>query len=305
MNTRTHGQYGKLMLVADAAMQRTPAFERAVALARATDAALHIVIIDHVSAIEALSAYDAKTAEDARAAWLQSRRSWLASQAQLLQAFGLKVTTDALWAKSVRTELLAYITEYTPDLVIKDVHHESAIRRLLLTPLDWHLLRDSAAPVLLVNTLAHALPRRIVAAVDVAATAEGTDFNDAILKAALGLAIQCDAELHVVTSVDFPMTETEGFAGLMTWTPEMFDTMRKNQAEALAELARTRSVPAERTQLLTGPAASAIASFAESAHTDVIVVGTHRRDGLDRLLMGSVTESIVHTAPCDVLVIAP
>jgi nucleotide-binding universal stress UspA family protein len=51
--------------------------------------------------------------------------------------------------------------------------------------------------------------------------------------------------------------------------------------------------------------ANAIVEYARSIHADVIVVGTHGRDGVSRLLMGSVAELVVRHAPCPVLVVRP
>jgi nucleotide-binding universal stress UspA family protein len=44
-----------------------------------------------------------------------------------------------------------------------------------------------------------------------------------------------------------------------------------------------------------------ILRVAEEIHADLIVMGTHGRTGLGRLLMGSVAEQVVRRAPCPVL----
>ena len=55
--------------------------------------------------------------------------------------------------------------------------------------------------------------------------------------------------------------------------------------------------------LLEGDAASEIARYAADAGIDVIVIGTHGRTGVDRLVMGSVAEKVMREAPCSVLVV--
>jgi nucleotide-binding universal stress UspA family protein len=47
----------------------------------------------------------------------------------------------------------------------------------------------------------------------------------------------------------------------------------------------------------------AIACLAREEHADLIVVGTHGRSGLTRLLMGSTAESLLRYSPCQVLVV--
>jgi nucleotide-binding universal stress UspA family protein len=59
------------------------------------------------------------------------------------------------------------------------------------------------------------------------------------------------------------------------------------------------------TQILEGDPVDMILRAAEETHTDVIVMGTHGRTGLGRLLLGSVAESVIRKAPCPVLSAKP
>ncbi len=52
-----------------------------------------------------------------------------------------------------------------------------------------------------------------------------------------------------------------------------------------------------------GPAATAIVSHARTGKFDLIVVGTHARGGVTRLVLGSVAETVLRSAPCPVLVV--
>lgn len=54
---------------------------------------------------------------------------------------------------------------------------------------------------------------------------------------------------------------------------------------------------------LEGDPAGQIVQYADDAGVDVIVIGTHGRTGVDRLLMGSVAEKVMREAPCSVLVV--
>jgi nucleotide-binding universal stress UspA family protein len=55
--------------------------------------------------------------------------------------------------------------------------------------------------------------------------------------------------------------------------------------------------------LRKGDARTAILAFAEELHPDLIVMGTHGRRGVSRLVLGSVAESVARTAPCPVLLV--
>jgi nucleotide-binding universal stress UspA family protein len=55
--------------------------------------------------------------------------------------------------------------------------------------------------------------------------------------------------------------------------------------------------------LLEGDPAGEIVHYATDAGIDLIVMGTHGRTGVERLLMGSVAEKVLRDAPCSVLVV--
>jgi nucleotide-binding universal stress UspA family protein len=67
---------------------------------------------------------------------------------------------------------------------------------------------------------------------------------------------------------------------------------------------RTRHVRVE-SQVLEGDPVDMILRAAEETHSDVIVMGTHGRTALTRLLLGSVAESVIRKAPCPVLTTKP
>jgi nucleotide-binding universal stress UspA family protein len=54
---------------------------------------------------------------------------------------------------------------------------------------------------------------------------------------------------------------------------------------------------------LQGDPATEIVHYARDSASDLIVMGTHGRTGLERLLMGSVAEKVMRDAPCSVLVV--
>ena len=57
------------------------------------------------------------------------------------------------------------------------------------------------------------------------------------------------------------------------------------------------------SQVCAGPPAATIVQVAEDRAVDLIVLGTHGRQGLAHLMLGSVAEQVVRTAPCAVLTV--
>jgi nucleotide-binding universal stress UspA family protein len=88
-------------------------------------------------------------------------------------------------------------------------------------------------------------------------------------------------------------------------TPELHDEVSdeaywKRQLEQIRPV-NTR-IPVHHV-LLEGDPAGEIVRYAQDAAMDLIVMGTHGRTGLERLLMGSVAEKVMRDAPCSVLVV--
>jgi universal stress protein A len=110
--------------------------------------------------------------------------------------------------------------------------------------------------------------------------------------------------LSVVASI--PMTESTGFGGV-AYSPEAEQALWNAELEGVhEELTRTAEAlhaTAVDKRAEVGDAASTICHVAEELDVDVIVVGSHGRSGVSRLLLGSTSEHVVRHAVCPVLVV--
>jgi nucleotide-binding universal stress UspA family protein len=126
-----------------------------------------------------------------------------------------------------------------------------------------------------------------------------TDFStssDAPLAYATALARDMGAVLLIVHVEEPPLAYGGG---------EMYYGVAEPDYESIRRMLENvkptdPSVPCER-RLVTGDPATAIVELAREENVDLIVMGTHGRTGLRRLLMGSIAEAVVRTAPCPVL----
>jgi nucleotide-binding universal stress UspA family protein len=139
--------------------------------------------------------------------------------------------------------------------------------------------------------------RSILAAVDFSENAEQA------LAAAVDLAKQCGAELHVVHALDLPIPIFNPYAVSI---PDALLTQARDEAsrrlrETVEKLGR-QGVTAK-SHLTEVPAAPAIARVAEDLGADLVVMGTHGHTGLKHVLLGSVAERTLRLAPCSVLIV--
>ena len=84
------------------------------------------------------------------------------------------------------------------------------------------------------------------------------------------------------------------------------DLERQASAELAQVLPEAQQATIEVTRAVAiGSPSQKIVETAEAEHVDLIVMATHGRTGLSHLLIGSVAERVVRTAPCPVLTIRP
>jgi nucleotide-binding universal stress UspA family protein len=136
-----------------------------------------------------------------------------------------------------------------------------------------------------------------------------TDFSppsDAALEYARILAAKFGSSLQLLHVIDEPNASSAFVAdGYAPNTENIRQGMLMQARERLAQVIKV----AERTHIrvtadaVIGMPASAIVDYAAATGTSLVVMGTHGRTGLAHLLMGSVAEHVVRTAPCPVLTV--
>ncbi|NWB29826.1 universal stress protein [Pseudomonas gingeri] len=292
-------QYQRLLLITDRHLPQSPALERAAALAVTSGAALHITAL--VEPPPRIHLIERSMDEAARTTYMAHYRTWLQEVTQGLRDSGLALTTEAIWTEDPLQEILVHARELKPDLLIKDVYLEPMLKRVFTTPLDWQLLQDSPVPVHLVNGRGLDLPRRIVAAVDTSGTEGGlTAFNRKIITTAQALAVQCDAELHLLYAYDLSPAFMSDPSVAMIWVDELREALR----EPFTRLADEYGVAPEFRHFLMGTPVGVLHDFVRESSIDVVVMGTVQPKGLGKII-GDTTERALLIADCSILTVKP
>lgn len=128
-----------------------------------------------------------------------------------------------------------------------------------------------------------------------------TDFSersDHAFKLACALARDHGAQLTVAHVLAPPIVVPVD--GIVPVVPEAVE--EQVRAKLLQVSPTDPHIRVER-KLLLGDAAHEIVALAKNSHCDLIVMGTHGRTGLSRLLMGSVAEIVLRRALCPVLTV--
>ena len=129
---------------------------------------------------------------------------------------------------------------------------------------------------------------------------DGSEPAGAAVDHAIDLAANSGATLHVLSVVD-----SSAYASLDVSSEQALDELEANAEAATGEIAETAAEAGIEavTEVSVGTPHEQITDYADAADVDLIVMGTHGRTGLDRFLLGSVTERVVRAAPAPVLTV--
>lgn len=211
-----------------------------------------------------------------------------------------------------RKEISAYAKEWAADLVLIGSHGHGAVGRFLLGSVAQGVLRTAPCSVEIVRCR---LPDGGRASKGSMKVLLATDGSPCSVEAANAAARQIwpQGSVFRVVSVEELM-----IVGNQTEASSLAAMYPTSQLELMEKLARDRamSAAADANTILTkagrkvveascplGDPRSVIVEIANGWPADLVVLGSHGRRGLDRLLMGSVSESVAIHAACSVRVI--
>lgn len=129
---------------------------------------------------------------------------------------------------------------------------------------------------------------------------DGSPAAEDAIKHAVDLAEKYGARVHGLYVVD-----ASAFASVEAGSEMVVDALEQEGQQAVDEVrerAEAAGLEAE-THVVSGTAYRSILDYAEAEGIDLIVMGTHGRRGIERFLLGSVTERVVRSADVPVLTV--
>lgn len=201
--------------------------------------------------------------------------------------------------------ILDYADEQEVDLIVMGTHGRRALGRVLMGSVAREVVRQASCPVLTVRASEDGGEvgreiRRILVPVDFSDYAR-MGFDTAVAVAeTFGARLQA---LHVVEEALYPDFYYPILASSENVPAEIQERLEKALAEWLEETGGRPAEVALELHVGAGRAAAEIATFAEEHDSDLIVLSSHGRTGLERVLVGSVAEGTIRRAPCPVLTV--
>lgn len=194
------------------------------------------------------------------------------------------------------------------DVIVIGTHGRSAMSRLMVGSVAEHVVRTASCPVLTVRHPEHDFVEE-GAMIGLKQVVVATDFGDAA-EAALAYGREFARTfgarlvlLHVVDNVLTRPYAAEGYVAAYPQLQQEIETAARKQLDALITEDNRRTLAANAVILKSNNPAAAIVDYARDANVDIVIMGTHGRGAVAHMLMGSVAERVVRTAPCPVLTV--
>jgi nucleotide-binding universal stress UspA family protein len=165
------------------------------------------------------------------------------------------------------------------EIILMGRHGRTGLKRLLMGSVTARVIGHSPCKVMIVPEGTEFACKKILIATD------GSKYSEAASREAISIAKRCGSDLIVLSVA----------------TKEKNLPAAKKSVDKISNLAKKEDIKVD-TLTLRGMPYEVIVKTAEKKKADVIVVGSHGRTGLKRVLMGSVTERVIGHAKCAVLV---
>lgn len=212
-----------------------------------------------------------------------------------------KVRTVIMRDLNPPTAILDFIREHSIDLIVMGTHGRSALGHFFLGSVAEEVVRHSPSPVLTVAQKREAYSsnpnyKKILVAYDF------SEHSRHAAREARALALQFGASIDVL----YVLAQEIPPAYVGTWRKLILRDLPNITNEARESLRRLLGEDGLQdvefhVEVGENKAHTEISKYALANKVDLIVMGSHGRSGLDRMLLGSTTERVIRIAPCPVL----
>ncbi|MDX9765967.1 MAG: universal stress protein [Ectothiorhodospiraceae bacterium] len=268
------GRFERILLATDGSEYAAGATREAIAIAAKCGAQLHVVTVVRTNAeYESLAPKLVEQAE----AQARERLDAVSTQAQ---AAGLACETLIRHGEDAYPEIVAAAEATNADVIVMGRRGRSGLMRLMMGGNTGRVIGHARCAVLVVPRAAGIIGKPLLLATD------GSRHGDAAAQSAVALAKRCGAALTVLS---------------VAGDGKSLDEAQRVVDRSIA-LIGEQGVQAEGLTL-SGRPDEVITRTAEERGAGLIVMGSHGRTGLDRLLVGSVSERVIGHAQAAVLVV--
>lgn len=288
-------RFRSILVPTDFSEHANAALDRALALARASSGVVHLLHAYEIP-LGTIPPYGVAIPESVLAGLRDAAARRLEKAAARVEAAGVRCERH-LVQSSPSMAIGESARSLDADLVVMGTRGNTGLKHVLLGSVAERTVRTAPCPVLTLQTGSGGDPawRRILVPVDFSKPC------DAALSLAIDLARESQGELQLLHAYELPVSMTMAYGVAIPQT--VWEGVQEAGTQRLTEVAarvEKAGVPVTTFQR-TAPAADAITEVATTERSDLIVVATRGLTGIKHVLLGSVAERVLRTAPCPVL----
>ncbi len=290
-------RFNNILVVLEAKSDKQPALERAIHFAESLDCQLTV----RLGANSRRSLINDQAAKDFKQQLEKNCLNYISEFLQPYEDRGYKFNISLGWDEHSFEGIIREAHDTGAQLIIKSSKPHNKFKNFLITPTDWHLLRKSPLPILLVHSASPQKPKKILAAVSSMTTDdEHLALDKKVIEYALDLKSIFDAELQVFNAyAPVPLGVSLDGAGI--YQDEYLIDLQKQQHLKTLELTRQFNIEDSSVVTRQGDAQIVISEYASEQKIDLIILGTIARNGLSGMLLGNTAEQILDDLECAVL----
>ena len=282
----------RILLPTDFSECANAALDHALILAQRFDADLHLL---HVAIEEeSLSEDEPLDTQD-----LMDQIELSALARHLLSETGeLRVHEERVEAFDVASTIVGFGTRHNIDLMVLGTHGRRGLSHFLLGSVAEKVVRTAHCPVLVCRQPPKDLQTydRILVPYDFSAD------SNAALSTAISLADTFGGRIEML-HVTVPPVPIGGEVGMPAMSPPIAELQEQAEHALQQRIDGLDASISITPRVIEGAPAWSITEHCEENTTNLVVMGSHGLTGLRRWLLGSVSERVVRTAPCPVLVL--
>ena len=220
---------------------------------------------------------------------------------------GINFSSTVVWHSNEAEAITTEVETHNYDLVVKYTNAEESLKSLIVTPVDWQILRKCPTPILVVKDGDWKHQRRILVAVNVSddENEAHSTFNDELVSLSMDLADSLDrGNIHLVTA--YPPTPINMAIDLPEFSSGEYSSgLRGQYLLNMKALRQKYGIDGDHTHVLEGFPEDVIPQVAEKLEAELVILGTIGRTGLSAAFLGNTAEHVISKLNCNLLAIKP
>ncbi|CAH0539867.1 universal stress protein UspE [Vibrio marisflavi] len=299
--------YNNILVVADINHDEQPALARAMQLASKSQSRSHITfflsIYDFSYDMTSMLSIDERDAM--RRGVIHQREQWMTKISEDYTNDSVDFEVKVVWHNRPYEAIIAQVFSGNHDIIIKGTRKHDVLESVIFTPTDWHLLRKSPTPVLLVKNQHWPENSSVLAAVHVASESEAhIGLNDRMVELLQDISTRLEAKPYLVNS--YPVTPANITIELPEFDPTTYtDAVRAHHLMSMKALRQKHSMDEEQTVVGQGLPEDVIPEAVNDLNAAMVILGTTGRTGLSAVFIGNTAEHVIDKIDCDVLALKP